>query len=64
MATVFVPKIESGEWVDVPKVELGEQRVKFKNLVNILDNSISWVLGEGNRGEKKVAGALAELLNM
>ena len=28
IATVFVPKVESGEWADVPKVELDEQRVK------------------------------------
>ena len=28
IATVFVPKVESGERADVPKVELGEQRVK------------------------------------
>ena len=28
IATVFVPKVESGEWVDVPKVELGQHRVK------------------------------------
>ena len=25
--TVFVPKVESGEPADVPKVELGKQRV-------------------------------------
>ena len=29
IATVFVPKVESGERVDVPKVELGEHRVKY-----------------------------------
>ena len=23
IATVFVPKVESGEWADVPKVDLG-----------------------------------------
>ena len=28
IATVFVPKVKSGEWAGVPKVELGEQRVK------------------------------------
>ena len=28
IATVFVPKVESGERADVPKVELGKQRVK------------------------------------
>ena len=27
IAPVFVPKVESGEWANVPKVELGEQRV-------------------------------------
>ena len=29
IATVFVPKVESGERADVPKVELGEQRVNW-----------------------------------
>ena len=29
IATVFVPKVESGEWGYVPKVELREQRVYF-----------------------------------
>ena len=32
IATVFVPKVESGELTDVPKVELGEQRVKVTTL--------------------------------
>ena len=30
IATVFVPKVESGEWADVPKVELGKQIVRRK----------------------------------
>ena len=25
---LLVPKVESGEWVDVPKVKVGEQTVK------------------------------------
>ena len=29
IATVFVPKVESGERADVPKVELGEERGKL-----------------------------------
>ena len=29
VATIFVPKVESGERADVPKVVLCEQRVKF-----------------------------------
>ena len=30
IATVFVPKVESGEQADVPKFELGEQRINLK----------------------------------
>ena len=30
IATVFVAKVESGERVDLPKVELGKQRVKLR----------------------------------
>ena len=29
--TMFVPKLESGEWADVPNVKLGEQRVNINN---------------------------------
>ena len=33
IAPVYVPKVECGEWADVPKVELGEQRVKRNEMV-------------------------------
>ena len=34
IATVFVPKVESGERSDVPKVELGKQRVQDNRTIN------------------------------
>ena len=40
VATVFVPKVESGERADVSKVRLGEQRVKQEMC------SLPWVIPE------------------
>ena len=36
IATVFVPKVESAEWADVPKVKLGEQRVKWQEVEHVI----------------------------
>ena len=59
IATVCVPKVESGEQADKPKVELGEQRVK---LTCVLLDGCSVVVFPGDRdGIETPGGEVDEL---